>query len=242
MHYFYYLLDPLYVLLNYLFSMTPWVFLIVLVILCISHCSILRFRGKVLWEIWKKRTIAGKQVWHITTTTLHLHLAKYKTAFSEQERSVFSHKVGNMLRGLFLICFGRTLVSVLFWSFVSTGWVNNAEHSYSLLNNVEFFLGHDIAIDLTEVDAEKVLIKTDFGDKALVAIDPSSLQKIDFTLGYLAIYMLFFLTLAGYFFLISLWNSFLKNVGRFFVTGVILLHLAWVLFATYTHLWTTPIA
>jgi hypothetical protein len=238
MHYFYYLLDPIRVLINYLLWLTPRVFLIVIVILSISHWSILGYRGKVLWDMRKKKTIAGRQIWHITTTTLHVHVAKYKTLFSEHERGVFAHKIGYIFRGLFLICFWRTLVSYLFSSFVASGWVNNVDHSYTLMTDVEFVITDDYKGALP---SEKSLIQEVFGDKALVAIEPSTIQKIDFAINYLALYELALLVIAGYFFLISLWNSFLKNTGRFFVTVTILLHLTGALLATYVHLWSNTI-
>lgn len=244
MHYFYYLLDPIRVLINYLLWLTPRVFLIVIVILCFSHWSILGYRGKVLGEMRKKKTIAGRQIWHITTTTLHVHVAKYKTLFSEHERGVFAHKIGYIFRGLFLICFWRTLVSFLFSSFIASGWVGNAEHSYSLLSDADTLLSDKSVMPddyKPTYTTEEGMIQEVFGDKALAAIEPSALQKIDFAINYLAVYELFLLTIAGYFFLISLWNSFLKNTGRFFVTVTILLHLTGALLATYVHLWSNTV-
>ncbi len=240
MHYLYFLIDPTKGLLNYLFSITHIVFYFVILILCISHWPILKYWGTVLWGLRKKRTIGGKQIWHITTTTLHLHLAKYKTMFSEHERSVFAHKIGYILRGLLLICFWRTIVSYLFRSFASTGWLNRAELTNSLFADIDLSVS-DQSITDSRIVSEKTAVEKVFGPEAWISTQ-NDLQKLDVILNYTAVYELLLLTIAGYFFLISLWNSFLKNTGWFFVVVTILLHLTATLLAMYEHIWSWPYA
>ncbi len=235
MHYFYFFIDPLKGTINYLLGLVPTVFLIVLVLLCISHWGILVFRGKVLWAIRKKKTLAGRQFRHITTTTLHLHVAKYKAAFSEHERTVFYNKIGYMLRGLFLISFGRTIISLLFWSFVDTGILlqDRPSHTAEIIDTNEMLGKSDADIKTLEINT----IREVFGEEAIQAISPAQLASIDEALYVIAIYEFALLILAWLFFLISLGNTFLKNVWRFLVTVCIFVHLASILLFQYTHVW-----
>lgn len=237
MHNVYLLLNPLKGLLNYLLMWYPWIVFLLLVVLVVRYFSLIAFFyqqvSSLIQQFFQMKEGRGKWVvsWYAETVKL------YVSSFSVVQRSVFAQKIKYILLGCIFISWGWFMTSVLFWSF-TTWWgsdsieigLDTSDMSQELFTKESTKLAKEELAYLTK----EWVVNSDMGG----VFEVKYISRINYTLWFVALYVFTCFVLAGFFFLISRGNVFLRNVGRFFVTLWILIFLSSIVLQLYVmQLW-----